>query len=225
MANGMPFGTARSHSRLNPPSAASYLKRLSAAVRWARPGAGPRAGADAPAASSGEAAGIAMRVAVLRTPPPSLLAAGHEGHGLRDPWERPHASTGSVWIVSEVAPAMSGAEALWGGESMANMGNNPLMNSGGPASRHRSRLRDADRRPIRRDAAGRHAHIRVRPGLPDRLRHAGSRAGEAEPGVRRRRRTAREPTVPGAGAGRRNRPARPRAGYRPVGAGPGERAQ
>ena len=86
----------------------------------------------------------------------------------------------------------------------------------GPTARHRSGLRTADRQPFRGHTAGGSAHVRARPGLPDRLRHAGARTGTAEPAARRGRRTAGESDLPPARAERRHRPARARARNRAV---------
>ena len=78
-------------------------------------------------------------------------------------------------------------------------------------ARYRGGLRTACRAKVRGHATGRTGDVRVRPRLPGRLRDAGTRAGSAEPGARDRRGATGEPGVPPAGAGRRDRPARPRA--------------
>ena len=89
--------------------------------------------------------------------------------------------------------AMSGAEALWGRESMAGMGNDPLMNGAGQRLDTEvgygmpigSRFVGTPRAGVRTSEYGR--DYRIGYGMQ------GARAGKAEPTARRRRRTAREP--------------------------------
>ena len=86
----------------------------------------------------------------------------------------------------------------------------------GQPSRHRGRLRPADRCAVRGNTTGGTPDLGVRARLPRRLRNAGTRAGTAEPAARGRRRTPREPAVPDEGAERGHRPARARARHRAV---------
>ena len=81
--------------------------------------------------------------------------------------------------------AMSGAEALWGRESMGGMARNHLIGGGnnrldtevGYGLPIGARFVGTPRVGVR--------NVRVRPRLPDRLRDAGTRAGAPEPGARR----------------------------------------
>ena len=110
--------------------------------------------------------------------------------------------------------AMSGAEALWGRESIGGMSHNPMMGSGGnrldtevgyglPIG---SRFVGTPRAGVRTSEYGR--------GLPNRIRDAGTRAGAAQPAVRHRRGATGQPNLPPAGAERR-KPTSACSGARP----------
>ena len=98
-------------------------------------------------------------------------------------------------LMASVAPswggeARSGAEALWGRETMAGMAHGRFA-QGNPAGR-RGPLRAAGGKPLRRDAAGRLLRVGVRPGLPGRLPPRCAGPGEHEIRARRRRAAAGE---------------------------------
>ena len=116
--------------------------------------------------------------------------------------------------------AMSGAEALWGRESMAGISHDPLMNGGGQRLDTEvgygmpigSRFVGTPRAGVRTSEYGRDYRV----GYEMQV----ARAGEAEPAARDRRGTAGEPDLPPAGTEPGgNRPARPRTRDRAVVAG------
>ena len=111
--------------------------------------------------------------------------------------------------------AMSGAEALWGRESMVGMGRDQLLGGGNRLDTEVG-VRPADRSTVRRNAEGRRTNFGVRPKLPGGLRHASTRAGASEPAARDRRGATGKPGVPPAGRSRSNGAARARAGDRAV---------
>ena len=121
--------------------------------------------------------------------------------------------------------AMSGADALWGRESMAGIGHDPLMSSGGQRLDTEvgyglpigNRFVGTPRAGVRTSEYGR--DYRIGYGMQS------TRAGQAEPATRHRRRTTGEPDLPDAGAGGRRRPARPRARHRASGSGTGQSAR
>ena len=132
-------------------------------------------------------------------------------------------------FTARVSPAwggesMSGAQALWGRESMAGMGHESVRGSGG----HRldtevgyglpigSRFVGTPRAGVRTSEYGRDYRIGYGVGVLEQ--------GRLNLQNRRGRRTTGEPAVPDAGAGGRHRPARARTRHGGVVAGSEERA-
>ena len=118
-------------------------------------------------------------------------------------------------FVAKVAPswggqAMSGAEALWGRETMAGMAQGRRV--AGQPPRRRGRLRAAGGPPLRRHAAGRLQRLGVRPGLSSRLRPRRARPREHE--LRAGRRGAAPQQFDARGHEQRNARAGPRWGGR-----------
>ena len=95
--------------------------------------------------------------------------------------------------------AMSGAEALWGRESMGGMGQDHLLGGGGNRLDTEVGYGLPIGSTVRRHTTSRHPHLGVRPRLPNRLRDAGTRARQAEPAARHRRGATGEPDLPPAG--------------------------
>ena len=111
-------------------------------------------------------------------------------------------------FMARVAPswggqATSGAEALWGRQTMGGMA--PGGVASGQPPRWRGRLRAAGGQPLRGHAAGRLQHVRVRAGLPARLRSRGAEPGEPDLRAGHRRAAPRE----SAGRRRKQRSHRP----------------
>ena len=190
----------------------------------AETGTGMDVGAGLVFADAGTGLSVDVRVRKLVV----HQAHGFAEHGMSISVSYNPTPTTPLGFIARVSPAwggdaMSGAEALWGRESMGGMGHESVMGSGG----HRLDTEVGYGLPIGSrfvgtPRAGR-AHIGVRPRLPNRLRRRRPRAGTTEPADRRGRRTTGERAVPDAGAGGRHRPARARARDRAVVAGSGER--